>query len=152
MDQRVCPYDHSLWRQRKLLTSYRINDRIDRCHITYWKPTKFHELIKDLNQNTISYLSMLIWMDKITSQQYFPKHKHTLCFCCAKLCQSCLTAVTGSHAAAPPPNTPPPSAVDFCSHVNFSYLFRFGRDCYLWHLDCLIRFWSISIMNMTLNF
>ena len=58
---------------------------------------------------------------------------------------------TGSYADVPP--TP---AADFCSHDNswttFGISFLFWHDCWPWPIDYLIRFWSIFVVTLTLNF
>ena len=52
----------------------------------------------------------------------------------------------------------PPLAVDFCSRDNFWTtfwfldFFYFWHDCWPWPVDYLIRFWSIFVVSLTLNF
>ena len=52
--------------------------------------------------------------------------------------------------AAPPAPLP---AADFCSCDNkFLDFFHFWHDCWPWPINYLIKFWSILVMTLTLNF
>ena len=69
-----------------------------------------------------------------------PRYTHNpgwLCFC------------TGSYAGT--------GTADFCSRDNFRTTFRisfiqFDRDWWPWPINYLIRFWSLFVMTVTLNF